>query len=66
MYAKTSPAVRFWKFLKMTAKHKVMEKVIESHEIWRTQKSTNPVQNGSTFKLLRQKNDQHEISPYNI
>ena len=38
----------------------------KSHGIWRTQKSRNPVQNGLTFNPLRQNNDQHEISPYNI
>ena len=35
--------LKVWKFSKMTAKPKVMEKVVESHWIWRTQKSTNPV-----------------------
>ena len=47
-YAKTK-RVKFWKFSKVTAKpnghgrrEKVMEKVMVSHGIWRTQKSTNP------------------------
>ena len=34
--------VKFWKISKMTAKPKVMENVMESHWIWRTQKSANP------------------------
>ena len=34
--------VKFWKISKMTTKPKVVENVMESHRIWRTQKSTNP------------------------
>ena len=71
-YAKTGTPVRFWNFRKWQLRirswknEKIVEKDMESHGIWRTQKSRNPVQNGSTFNPLRQKNDQHEISPDNI
>ena len=32
---------KFWKFSKVTAKPKVMEKLMESHGIWRAQKGMN-------------------------
>ena len=33
---------KFWKFSKVTAKPKVMEKLTESHGIWKAQKGMNP------------------------
>ena len=42
--SKNTPRLeKLWKFLKVTTKPKVMEKVMESHGIWRAQKSTKHV-----------------------